>query len=107
MKCRTVEVCEGEWLGPVDWSYDFSQHAWGPTSGGVNPECIEEGRRVLLAMGADPVGWTHRGFEVVAVGMYDGWPYWKPTPTIGYIGPLGFERATFWCLSPHDTRGKP
>jgi len=36
---------------------------------------------------------------VVHVGMYDGWPFWKPTPAVGYIGPLGsVERAFFFSL---------
>lgn len=27
---------------------------------------------------------------------YDGWPFWKPTPAIGYVGPLGGIEIAFY-----------
>lgn len=107
MKTRWVEERIGEWLGPVDWSYDFDQHSWDRGTGTVNPKCINEGREVLRRMEAEPGGWRYcpsgwSTFDVVHVGMYDGWPFWKPTPAIGYIGPLGgVEVAFFYNLSEH------
>src|SRR5689334_16365310 len=106
MKTRMVEERIGEWLGPVDWSYEFDQHSWVGRSGGVNPKCIAEGIAQLRRMEAEPGEWMYcpsgfTSFRVVEVGMYDGWPFWKPTPAIGYVGPLGgVEVAFFYSL--HD-----
>lgn len=107
MRTETRTVRIGELLGPVDWSYDFDQHGWGPGRGGGNPECIREGKEVLriveqaLADGKR-VTFTpsdFSAFEVVQCGMYDGWPFWQPTPYIGYIGPLGvLEWTPFYNL---------
>lgn len=114
MKTRTVEVREGELLGPVDPDYDWSQHAWGDGRGGMNPECIETGRQVILRMAADPDGWVYvpsgiSRFRVIHIGMWDGWPFWRPTPAIGYIGPLRtVEWAFFYSLREHNVqKGEP
>jgi hypothetical protein len=40
-------------------------------------------------------GYLHRLLEV---GMYDGWPYWKPTPAFCYYGTLGPEWRFFTDL---------
>jgi len=95
MRYETQTVRIGEWLGPVDWSYYFTQHNWGPSKGGVNPECTSRGADVLreveqhLAAGREcwisDSGFDH---QVIHCGMYDGWPFWKPTPAVLYIGPL-------------------
>jgi hypothetical protein len=104
MKTRTITERVGEFLGPVDWAYDFTQHDWGQGKGGVNPELSAEGAKVIRAMAAEPDGWSFSpcGFSwcrVVHIGMYDGWPFWRPTPAIGYIGPLGsVEWAFFYRL---------
>lgn len=89
MKTRMVKERVGELLGPVDWSYDFTQHDWGDGRGGVNPECskaaTEELRKVVELMDAGKrclVSIYGEGHEVLAVGMYDGWPYWEPTPSV-------------------------
>ena len=101
MKIRMVEERTGEFLGPTDWGYDFAQHS------AVNPTCVEEGVAAMRMMEAEPRtrwGFCPSGFsvfEVVHVGMYDGWPYWRPTPAVGYLGPLGIvEWAFFYDLSP-------
>jgi hypothetical protein len=102
MRTRWVEERIGEWVGPIDWSYDWARHA-----PGLNPQCIEQGREVLRRMESEPGGWRYcpsglSTFEVVEVGMYDGWPFWVPTPAIGYIGPLGsVEVAFFYNLSSY------
>jgi len=51
--------------------------------------------------GVSPEGWKYCSsgfsiFSVVHIGMYDGWPFWKPTPAIGWIGPLGTVEVAFW-----------
>lgn len=110
MRTRWVEERIGEWLGPVDWSYDFDQHSWVGKSGGTNPQCIVEGIAQLRRMESEPGEWMYcpsgwSSFSVVHVGMYDGWPFWAPTPAIGYIGPLGsVEVAFFYDLQSHRLR---
>lgn len=42
MKSRQVTEYEGESLGAIDWSYDFSSHGWSEHHGGVNPAMISE-----------------------------------------------------------------
>jgi len=114
MRTKTMTVRIGEMLGPVDPSYDPTQHNWGPNKGGCNPETTACGFARILELAADPDGWVYcpsgfTSFPVVRVGMYDGWPFWRPTPAIGYIGPLNsVEWAFFYELSAHNTRkGSP
>jgi len=33
------------------------------------------------------------------VGMYDGWPYWRPVPSISVIGTLGIEIFSMFSLT--------
>jgi hypothetical protein len=105
MKYRTIVEREGELLGPVDWDYNFRQHfdTWG---------CSEEQRdgyckravQMLREVAAEPEafkislsnGYVER--TVYAVGMYDGWPYWKPTPALMTSGTLGPEWHFFYDL---------
>jgi len=96
----------GEWLGPVDWGYDFARHDWAADRGGVNPEVSADGALALRAMCNDPdADWRicpsgMVAFRVVIIGMYDGWPHWRPTPAVGYVGPMGStEVAHFYRLT--------
>lgn len=109
MKTRMVEERIGEWLGPVDWSYPFTIGAYVN-----NSERQQRAIAVLKELTADPKGWVYQPsgftcFEVLNVGMYDGWPYWKPTPAIGWYGPLSSVEVAFWYdLSERNLfRGKP
>lgn len=93
MRTETKTVRVGEYLGCVDWSYDFQAHGWDRT-GGMNPgfigPCVERLRRLEKALqeGRDfeattDGGWPRCGWgKVVMVGMWDGWPYWKPVPSV-------------------------
>jgi hypothetical protein len=36
-----------------------------------------------------------RPCAILAICMYDGWPYWTPRPAIQFVGPLGAEWAFF------------
>lgn len=98
MWTEKVTVKHGEW-------FPFDKHSW-DDGGSTNPDAIIEGRKTILKMVKSPSGWRYSpswgsSFEVVKVGMYDGWPYWKPTPAIGYIGPMGsIEVAFFDNLGP-------
>jgi hypothetical protein len=106
MRTRMVEERIGEDCGPIDWAYDFMQHAWSEHKGGINPECIprmiemlrqiENGDWLATTDGGSPkVGWK----RVIAVRMYDGWPHWKPVPSFCVAGVLGAEWHPFYSLS--------
>lgn len=110
MKYRTVTERIGERVGSVDWSYDFLKHFEGyngcrPEDRAAACDLAVSTLRTLEAHHAEGDWWVtmpHSGaeFRVVAVGMYDGWPYWRPTPAVQYIGPLGFGEWLFF----HDLR---
>ena len=89
MKYRTEIVREGENLGPIDFNYNFIQHF-------DTHCCSDEKKREYcdaavarlrqLAESADPTQWQIRcgeyWYDVVDIGMYDGWPFWKPDPAV-------------------------
>jgi hypothetical protein len=101
MKTYTVIKREGELLGPIDWSYDFESHSWN-NGGCTNPKRIEQAVKDLweieCALKAKKTvfvrmfGWS---YKVLAIGMYDGWPYWRPVPSIGTRTTLGIEWHSF------------
>lgn len=98
MKTRMVEERIGERLGDIDWNYDFASHGWTSASGGHNPKLIpQEVERLREMETAFKAG--HRVFvkrshgetyePVNDVGMYDGWPYWRPVPSFNSSTWLG------------------
>lgn len=97
----------GEYMGPVDWSYDFASHFKG-CSENYREERCRQAVEWLVTLDANPrdyeattdggcpkFGW----FKVLRVGMYDGWPYWRPVPAVLLAGPLGTEWKHFDCIS--------
>ena len=106
MKTRTVTQRIGEWLGPVDWEYEFTKHDWSENRGGHNPtltpgdvEALKETER-LLAEGETVEAWCYDMWRrVIRIGMYDGWPYWEPTPTYLVTSWLGSETHSFLAVS--------
>lgn len=102
MKHRTVIVREGELLGPVNWDYNFRKHfdSMGhPES--VKDEHCKRAVELLRLVCDNPEGTcivTSAGYayDVYQVGMYDGWPYWVPTPAILRSGVLGPEWTFFY-----------
>jgi hypothetical protein len=86
---RTVRV--GEDVGPIDWEHplaaDMPAH-WGDAE--RHPE-----KYLFLENGM----FTPR--EVFKLRMYDGWPYWKPTPAIYRESPLGGEWTFFNSYGVH------
>lgn len=96
MKIKQVTVRDGEYLGPIDWDFDFDILSW-DNGGCMNPVIIKESVENLRKLesgdkyeattdgGCPRVGWG----EVTMVGMYDGWPYWRPHPSIYISGILG------------------
>lgn len=105
MKTKTIIVREGEFLGPIDPAYDVNQHSWGPDKGGVNPDCAAKGWEIIQKVKVgDKVlvshcdGWK----EVLDVGMYDGWPFWRPTPAILISHWAGGEHHFFYSICDHQ-----
>ena len=98
MKYRTVVEREGELLGPIDWSYNFRQHFDRMCSPDTykDQRCAEVVQR-LRRVADNPdnflvvTSYADRRREVYAVGMYDGWPFWKPTPALLVSGTLGSD----------------
>jgi hypothetical protein len=108
MRTEMQAVRIGEYLGPVDWAYDFSQHNWSEGKGGINPGHAQRSKEWLTQLEAEPDayiattdgGWPKVGWQrVVRVGMYDGWPFWKPTPSVQLAGPLGTEWHPWYSIS--------
>lgn len=103
MRYETKTVRVGELLGDIDWSYDFRSHfdCVGADDAGKQAVCDRQVERLRLIHAARKAerdieattygGWQRCGWgKVLAVGMYDGWPYWKPTPSVlisGWAGP--------------------
>ena len=84
MRYETVTVRHGENVGPVDWDHEIAK--------GMPP--------VWREAEADPktfrFDYGHGGREIIAICMYDGWPYWKPRPAICYVGPLNCAEWHFF-----------
>ena len=77
MRTWTETHREGTNVGPVDWSHELAAampEAWRDAE--KNPDHY----RFESSGGGS--------FRVVALCMYDGWPYWEPRPALAYIGPL-------------------
>lgn len=84
MRYETKSVAIGEKLGPIDWNYPFDEQGQG-----LRPEFIEERKERLRRCEAGEVeATTDGGFpkvgwgKVLDTGMYDGWPYWRPVPSV-------------------------
>ena len=107
MIIRTTTQREGEHLGPVDWSYDFASHFTGYGNPEIASKFCEEAVKMLRALSGGGEwrattdgGWPRCGWhEVALVGMYDGWPYWHPVPSVCLIGPLGSEWKSFSAIT--------
>lgn len=93
----------GTVVGPIDLNYDVTQH------GGINVEWAREGLALLaLVEVGDKIEYSG-GFqwEVINVGMYDGWPFWRPTPAARTLGPLGVgDWHFFYDIRAVQKRGK-
>lgn len=101
MRSRTVIENVGEYLGPIDWSYDFTQHNWGPGRGGINPEIAGRAKDLLRQL-EQPGNWQvmmHQNYlRVIKVGMYDGWPFWRPVPSVMTWHVLGAEWSPWYDI---------
>jgi len=105
MKTYTVLKREGELLGPVDWSYDFLQHfrSYCCPDEQKKEMCDKSVARLreVAAIPADErhlwqVQTSHEYWHgLTAVGMYDGWPWWSPVPSVLYQTWAGSEWTSF------------
>jgi hypothetical protein len=91
-------------MGPIDWSYDFMQHAQSDQERTRVEECIDRLREieknpadwlVTIDGGWPRIGWQ----EVISVRMYDGWPWWRPVPSVLMTGTLGSEWHHFLSIT--------
>lgn len=78
MRTRTVTVREGELVGPIDWNHEYAKD---------RPQLWRDAEK-------DPRSYLLNDREVYAMGMYDGWPYWKPTPAFLVSSPVGGSEWT-------------
>ena len=109
MRYKTVTERIGEYLGPVDWDgFDFQKAVAGmyQCSGGaerLRQARIDRFRKLCDDPDAYLVS-TYGGIpriyhELYKVGMYDGWPYWKPYPSVCLKGTLGPEWRPFHSIT--------
>jgi len=77
MRYETQTIRIGENVGPVDWDHPIAKDM---------PAIWREAEQ-------NPGGFTFTGYRrsIISICMYDGWPYWKPTPAVRFYGPIGPE----------------
>ena len=80
MKTRMVKERIGENMGPVDWSHDMAKD---------KPPIWRDAEKA-------PSEYLFNGRVILEICMYDGWPYWKPTPAIHFVGPLNSGEWNFF-----------
>ena len=87
MRTWTETRREGTDMGPIDWTHPMIA------------DCDERIIALLREAEKDPGSWMVdtgvRCWDLVSVCMYDGWPYWQPTPFVFRYGPLGCEWNSF------------
>ena len=92
-----VQHREGELVGPIDWNYNFWPH--------FSSYCCDDDRkREFMERQIENLFALERRFfkgellrvregdywhDLIDMGMYDGWPYWKPVPSIFVRSVLG------------------
>jgi hypothetical protein len=92
----------GENMGPIDWSYNFRQHfdCYGTSDENRDKYCTRAVERLRtieqhlrdgkpIRVSTDGGGGFRIGYRVLEIGMYDGWPYWRPTPSVFTESALG------------------
>lgn len=78
MRTWTETHREGTDVGPVDWAHETAKDM---------PEIWREAEQHPERFLLDTTGFG--GHQVIAVRMYDGWPYWSPRPAVLVVGPMG------------------
>ena len=105
MKTAICSQCNGSGrerygtiIGPVDpgfdWLSGFGNHC---ASDETKKEYAVKAKELMLSIKAgDIISTGDYSYKVYEVGMYDGWPFWKPTPAVIREGTLGPERTFFY-----------
>jgi hypothetical protein len=96
MKTYQQTVRVGEKTGEIDWSYNFLQHFSSYCcTGAVKQEMCDRAVQMLreieqLHKEGKKLTVAHRGYDrkLLDIGMYDGWPFWKPTPALMVVDPV-------------------
>lgn len=97
---ETVVRHEGEWF-PLDENFDYMGEKVYPN----NPEIRKEKWELFLKCAKNPKGYkisTDYMFapkEIIDIGMYDGWPHWKPYPSFSIVEALGVETYSWYQLN--------
>jgi hypothetical protein len=99
VKIKMVEERVGEELGLIDWSHPMIAE-------------VETCRPQIIAMlreaeksphdfsATTDGGWPKVGWgDVLRVVMYDGWPYWRPMPTVVTLHWHGVSYNAFNAIS--------
>lgn len=95
MRYETETIRIGENVGPVDWEH--------PMAKGMPPIWRE------AEQNPDDFTFSEYGRSIIAICMYDGWPYWKPTPAIQFVGPLHsaeWSHFNSYGVGPNSIRRK-
>lgn len=117
MRTEQVTIKVGERVGELNWLYDFSSHDWNH-SGAVNPDhnlnCMARLRTLWASFGlgqrweattdggSPRCGWG----KVLDIGMYDGWPHWKPVPSVLIASRLGASWHPYYSITDIRTGGQ-
>ena len=113
MKTIQQTVMIGENMGAIPGDYDFMAW-WHESDGGLypnNPEIVmQKGVQILQIQDLFIKNanvwileyWDGPRRKVIDVGMYDGWPYWKPVPNIQIMPILPGSGTWISWLSIHS-----
>lgn len=120
MRIETHTIRVGERVSDLDWSYDFRKHfnLMCCNDAGKDRACeeakdllrkiekaLQEGRNVRATTdGGLPRCGLH---PVIDIGMYDGWPYWTPVPSVCTRGHFGVTWHSFSSITEIEEEEKP
>ncbi len=97
---RTIIEHEGEWFH-LNENWDYMSENCYPN----NPEVRKEIWETFLKCAKNPekylasTDYMFAPKKIVNIGMYDGWPYWKPYPSFAIEGIFGAETHGWWQLN--------
>ena len=97
---ETVVRRVGEWF-PLDENYDYMAEDIYPN----NPETRQKVWDKFLTCYNNPdkylasTGFMMTVKKIVNIGMYDGWPYWKPYPSFSLLYWFGAETHSWWQIN--------
>lgn len=96
MRTETQTIRIGENMGPTDWTHPIAKDM---------PPIWREAEQ-----NPDAFTFTEYRRQIIAICMYDGWPYWTPRPAICFIGPLNSAEWSFfdsYAVHAHSIARKP